>query len=192
MTFQDLHAKCKVNKKERQLLLKQLRDLNLEKITAGIHSSEGKQVIDENGTRLIDIAVQNEYGNSWVMPKTVRFFKNGKWWTIKKGTRITIPATHFVTRIIQDVKERNSIIDSVKAYLHILIKYGKYGYTIKDFVKDVGTDMKNAIKRNIDEKIFKPNSPLTIAIKGFDKRLFEKGTLYNAIKYRSKKARVQG
>lgn len=52
--------------------------------------------------------------------------------------------------------------------------------------------MKNAIKRNIDDKIFKPNSPLTIAIKGFDKRLFEKGTLYNAIRYRSKKARVQG
>lgn len=191
MTFQDLHAKCKVNKKQRQLLLKQLQDLNLEKITAGIHSSEGKQVVDENGTRLIDIAVQNEYGNSWVMSKTVRFFKNGKWWAIKKGTQITIPATHFVTRIIQDIKERNNIIDRVKAYLHLLIKYGKY-YTIKNFVKDIGSDMRNAIRKNIDEKMFKPNRPLTIAIKGFDKRLFETGTLYKAIKYRSKKARIQG
>ena len=192
MTMRENYAQLKIDKKKRTVVLKELQKLNLEQITAGVHAADGKQVVGYNGFKLIDVAVQNEYGNSWTMPRTVRFFKNGKWWTIKKGTRITIPATHFVTRIIQDVKERTSIIDGVKAYLHILIKYGKYGYTIKDFVKDVGTDMKNAIKRNIDDKIFKPNSPLTIAIKGFDKRLFEKGTLYKAIKYRSKKARVQG
>jgi hypothetical protein len=29
-------------------------------------------------------------------------------------------------------------------------------------------------------------------MKGFDKRLFNTGTLYNAIKFKSKKARVEG
>ena len=73
-----------------------------------------------------------------------------------------------------------------------MLNYGKYGYTVKDLIKEVGSDMRDAIRRNIDLKIFQPNAPMTIAIKGFDKRLFEKGTLYNSIKFRSKKAKVEG
>ena len=192
MTLQDAYATLKVEKKKRTVVLKELQKLNLEQITAGIHAADGKQVVGDNGFKLIDVAVQNEYGNSWTMPRTVRFFKNGKWWTIKKRTLIKIPATKFVSRIIQDPMERRNIVDSFKASLHILLNYGKYGYTVKDLIKEVGSDMRDAIRRNIDLKIFQPNAPMTIAIKGFDKRLFEKGTLYNSIKFRSKKAKVEG
>lgn len=192
MTMRENYAKLHIDKKKRTIVLKELRQLHLERITAGIHASDGKEVVSNNGFKLIDVAVQNEYGNSWVMPKTVRFFKNGKWWTIKKGTLIKIPATKFVSRIIQDPMERRNIVDSFKASLHILLNYGKYGYTVKDLIKEVGSDMRDAIRRNIDLKIFQPNAPMTIAIKGFDKRLFEKGTLYNSIKFRSKKAKVEG
>ena len=77
--------------------------LDTEKITAGIHSAEGRQVVGEGGFRLIDVAVQNEYGNEWTIKKTTRFFKNDKWWTLKKGTVIKIPATRFVSRIMQNL-----------------------------------------------------------------------------------------
>lgn len=192
MTMRENYAQLKIDKKKRTVVLKELQKLNLEQITAGVHAADGKQVVGDNGFKLIDVAVQNEYGNSWTMPRTVRFFKNGKWWTIKKGTLIKIPATKFVSRIIQDPMERRNIVDSFKASLHILLNYGKYGYTVKDLIKEVGSDMRDAIRRNIDLKIFQPNAPMTIAIKGFDKRLFEKGTLYNSIKFRSKKAKVEG
>ena len=126
--------------------------------------------------------------------QTVRFKKNGKWWTIKKGTNINIPATRFVSRIIQDPNEKRSLIDNFKAELHILLKYGEGGkfYSVKDLVKNVGSYMRDRIKNGIDKKIFVPNAPMTMAIKGFDKRLFETGLLYNSIKFRSKKARVEG
>lgn len=194
MTLKDAYATLKIEKKKRTVVLKELQKLNLEKITAGIHASDGKQKVSESGFKLIDVAVQNEYGNSWTMPKTVRFFKNGKWWHIKKGTRIQIPATRFVSRVIQDPIERKDILSTFEAALYILLKYGDNGnyYSVKDLVRDIGSFMRNKIRKGIDDKIFDENKPMTIAIKGFDKRLFEKGTLYNAIKYRSKKARVEG
>lgn len=193
MTLQQAYATLKVEKKKRTLLLKELRELHLEKITAGIHASDGQQKVNDKGFKLIDVAVQNEYGNSWTTQKTHRFFKNGKWWSIKKGKNINIPATRFVSRIIQEPTEKRSLIDNFKAELHILLKYGQNGkfYSVKDLVRNVGSYMRDRIRNGIDKKIFVPNAPLTIAIKGFDKRLFETGKLYNAIKYRSKKARVQ-
>lgn len=194
MTLQQGYATLKIEKKKRTLVFKELQQLNMEKITAGIHAADGQQKVSESGFRLIDVAVQNEYGNSYTVNKTRRFFKNGKWWTIKKGTNINIPATRFVSRIIQDPNEKRSLIDNFKAELHILFKYGEGGkfYSVKDVIKNIGSYMRDRIKNGIDKKIFIPNAPMTIAIKGFDKRLFEIGTLYNAIKFRSKKARVEG
>ena len=114
--------------------------------------------------------------------------------SFKKGTKIKIPETRFVSRIIQDPNEKRNLIDNFKGELHILFKYGEGGkfYSVKDVVKKIGSYMRDRIKNGIDKKIFVPNTPMTMAIKGFDKRLFEKGTLYNAIKFRSKKARVEG
>ena len=194
MTLQEAYAELKIDKKKRTIVLKELRDIHLEKITAGIHASDGNQVVSKSGFKLIDVAVQNEYGNSWVLNKSVSFFKNGKWWHLKKGTTIKIPATKFVSRVLEDTNEKRSIMDVFKGSLHILLNYGNQaeGYTAKDLVKDVGSWMRDRIRAGIDDKIFEPNGPLTMAIKGFDKRLFETGTLYNAIKYRSKKARVEG
>ena len=195
MTLQDAYATLKIDKKKRTVVLKELQKLNLEKITAGIHASDGNQVVSKSGFKLIDVAVQNEFGNSWILQKTVRFFKNSKWWAIKKGTKIIIPATRFVSRIIQDPSERKALIEEFKICLYILLKYGKEQkgyYNIRDFIKDVGSYMRDRIRAGIDEKMFEPNALMTIAIKGFDQRLFEKGTLYNAIKYRSRKAKVEG
>lgn len=192
MTMRENYAKLKIDKKKRTLLLKELRQLHLERITAGIHKADGKQIVSDNGFRLIDIAVQNEYGNSWTLKNNVSFMKNGKWYHLKKGTKIEIPATHFVSRIVQDPSERRTLIDVFKAHLHILLKYGNAGegYKVIDFVKDVGGYMQKAIKDGIDKKIFKDNAPMTIDIKGFNQRLYDKGLLYNSIKFRSKKARV--
>lgn len=192
MTMRENYAKLKVDKKKRTLLMRELRQLHLERISAGIHKADGQQVVSDNGFRLIDVAVQNEYGNSWTLKQTVSFMQNDKWYHLKKGTRIEIPATHFVSRIIQDPTEKRNLIDVFKANLHILLKYGNVGegYTVKEFIKDVGRYMQQAIKSGIDSKIFKANAPMTIDIKGFDQRLYDKGLLYKSIKYRSKKAKV--
>ncbi len=194
MTLKDAYAKLKVEKSKRTLLFKELQELNLEKITAGIHANEGKLVVGESGFKMIDVAVQNEYGNEYTVNKTRRFYKNGKWWTIKKGTNIKIPATYFVSRLIKDFKERKLLVEEFKAELAILFQYGKKGqvYSPKDVVKAVGSYMRDRIKAGIDKKIFAKNADLTIAIKGFDQRLFETGQLYKSIRYRSKKARVEG
>ena len=194
MTLKDAYATLKVEKKKRTLVLKELQELNLEKITAGIHATDGKQEVSDNGFKLIDVAVQNELGNSWTMPRSVSFFKNNKWWYLKKGTVINIPATRFVSRIMEEPNEKRAIIDNFKAEMHILLKYGESGkfYSIKQAVKNIGSFMRDQIRSGIDRKIFAPNSPMTIAMKGFDKRLFNTGTLYNAIKFKSKKARVEG
>ena len=192
MTMRENYAKLIADKKKRTLLMRELRQLHLERISAGIHKADGQQVVSDNGFRLIDVAVQNEYGNSWTLKQTVSFRQNDKWYHLKKGTRIEIPATHFVSRILQDPTERRNLIDVFKANLHILLKYGNVGegYTVKEFIKDVGSYMQQAIKSGIDRKIFKANAPMTIDIKGFDQRLYDKGLLYKSIKYRSKKAKV--
>lgn len=193
MTLQNAYAKLKIEKKRRILLTKELKKLDLESIKAGIHAFDGRQVVGDNGFKLIDVAVQNEYGNSWTMPRTVIFFKNGKWRYIKKDTKIKIHATHFVTRIIHG-DERRMLIENLKSELHILIRYGQNGlyYSARDVIRNVGKYMVSRIRAGIDQKMFLSNKPMTIAIKGFDKRLFEKGTLYNSIKFRSKKAKVEG
>ena len=75
MTLQDAYAKLKIEKKSRILLTKELRKINMEKVTAGIHARDGQLKVSDSGFRLIDVAVQNEFGNRWVLKKTVRFFK---------------------------------------------------------------------------------------------------------------------
>jgi len=79
-------AKLNINKKNREVLIKELKLLEKEKITAGIHKKEGSQTVSESGFKMIDVAVQNEFGNSFTMPRTVRFKKNDKWYIIKQGT----------------------------------------------------------------------------------------------------------
>lgn len=183
-------AKLKVDKKNRVLLVKELRQLDRERITAGIHASDGSQIVSKNGFRLIDVAVQNEYGNKWTLNESVSFYKNGQWWHLPKGKTIKIPATNFVGRLIKDLGERRTLIDAVKSELHLVINYPKQ-YKIINAIRSVGEYMVNRIRYGIDKKMFQDNSPMTIAIKGFNKRLYEKGFLYNSVKFRSKKARVK-
>ena len=192
--FNKPYASLKVEKSKRTALLKELKKLDREEITAGIHKAEGNKQVNDKGVRLIDIAVQNNYGNEWTMPRTVRFQKNGKWFVIKKDTLIKIPATRFVTRLIENQNERSMLFDYVKAMLHIQFSNANRfsEIKIKDTVKDIGVYMRDRIKSYIDDKIFEPNAPMTIEAKGFDQRLKEKGRLYNAIKYKSKKAKQSG
>lgn len=190
MAFDRPYANLKVDKKNRLAVEKQLKELHLEKITAGIHKEHGATMVSKNA-RLIDIAVQNEYGNGWVMPRTVRFYKNGKWWIIKKGTTIRIPATHFVGRLVQDTGYRAGLITEIQASIHMMLApyngYDSKKETAADVTRGIGRYMVQMIKSFIDKKEFEPNKPLTQMIKGFDKRLYEKGLMYNSIKWRSKK-----
>jgi len=55
-----------------------------------------------------------------------------------------------------------------------------------EFLRTIGEWQKKVIKNQIDQKIFLPNHPRTIAQKGFDHRLIEKGLLYKMIDYEIK------
>ena len=123
------------------------------------------------------------------MPRTVRFQKNDKWFVIKQGTTIKIPATRFIGRLVQNYSERRFLIDVVKAELHLVLK--KY-QTGPDAVRNIGKFMRDRIRGYILNKEFSPNAPMTIEAKGFDQRLFEKGRLVNSIRYGSKKAKQNG
>lgn len=93
--FKEPYAKLLRQKSYREALLKELKKLDREVISAGIHKSDGAKVVGSDGVKLIDIAVQNHYGNEWIMPRTVRFQKNGKWFAIKKDTHIKNPCDSF-------------------------------------------------------------------------------------------------
>lgn len=190
--FNAPYARLVKEKSNREALLKELLKLDREEITAGIHKGAGAQKINDKGVKLIDIAVQNHYGNEWTMPRTVRFQKNGRWFIIKKDTHIKIPATRFVSRLIEDQGERRMLIDYVNAALHIQFSNANRFAEIKitDSVRDIGRFMRDRIKGYIDEKIFEPNAPMTVEAKGFDQRLKDKGLLYNSIKFYSKKAKT--
>ena len=190
MAFDVPFASLKIDKKNRVALEKQLKELGVERITAGIHKEQGAQMVGKNA-RLIDIAVQNEYGNEWVEPKTVRFQRNGKWFYIKKGTSIKIPATHFIGRLVQNTGYRAGLITEIQASIHMMLApyngYDSKKETAADVTRGIGRYMVQMIKSFIDKKEFGNNAEMTIAAKGFDKRLYDKGTMYNVIKWRSKK-----
>ena len=182
MAFSKSYAQFKVDKRRRMAIFPELKKIGKSKISAGIFKNEGSETVSESGAKLIDVAVQNNYGNEWSMPKTVRFQKNGKWFHIKRGTPIKIPATRFITRIIENQSEREYLLANAEAAIHMVLKGYLKG---NQGIKDIGNYMVNSIKRYIDTKQFQPNTPLTIEAKGFDKRLFDKGRLYNALKWRS-------
>lgn len=193
MSFIKPYAELQKNSKNRMAFLKELRKLDREEISAGIHKSDGAKPINEKGTKLIDVAVQNHYGNEWLMPRTVRFKRNGRWFYIKRDTYIKIPATRFVSRLIENQRERQMLINEVMALLWIQFsKANRFGeIKISDTVRDIGRYMRDRIKGYIDDKIFTSNAPMTIEAKGFDQRLKDKGFLYDNIKWRSKKTRRQ-
>ncbi|MEI3255505.1 MAG: hypothetical protein V8R83_09445 [Candidatus Gastranaerophilaceae bacterium] len=189
--FKEPYAKLHRQKSCREALLKELKKLDREVISAGIHKSDGAKVVGSDGVKLIDIAVQNHYGNEWIMPRTVRFQKNGKWFVIKKDTHIKIPAARFVSRLIENQQERVRLLDEVQANLHIQFSNAnRFGeIKISDTVKNIGQYMKNRIKSYIDDRVFEINAPMTVEAKGFDQRLKDKGLLYESIDWRSKKQR---
>lgn len=176
-------AKLHIDKTKREALVKELSTLGKEQITAGIHKAEGKQVVSESGFKVIDVAVQNEFGNEFAMPRTVKFQKNGKWFIIKQGTKIKIPETRFIGRLVQNYSERSFLIDVVKAELHLVFKGYQFAH---EAIRNIGIFMRDRIRGYIDNKEFQSNSPMTIEAKGFDQRLFEKGTLYKSIRYRTR------
>lgn len=192
MGFQGSYAKLIKDNKNRLVLFEELQKLNREEISAGIHKTEGSQVVDEKGTKLIDIAVQNNYGNEWTMSETVRFKKNDKWFAIKKGTHIKIPATRFITRILENRSEKEYLITAINSYIAIqLSKANRFGeIRVSDTVRQIGQFMCERIRSYIDDKAFEPNAPMTVEAKGVDQRLKDKGLLYNSIKYKSKKSKV--
>lgn len=189
--FKEPYAKLLRQKSYREALLKELKKLDREVISAGIHKSDGAKVVGSDGVKLIDIAVQNHYGNEWIMPRTVRFQKNGKWFVIKKDTHIKIPAARFVSRLIENQQEWVRLLDEVQANLHIQFSNAnRFGeIKISDTVKNIGQYMKNRIKSYIDDRVFEINAPMTVEAKGFDQRLKDKGLLYESIDWRSKKQR---
>lgn len=183
------HAKLEIDKSKRIALMKELKQLHAERITAGIHKAEGRKAVSASGFKMIDVAVQNEYGNTFTMPRTVRFKKNGQWFVIKQGTTIKIPETRFVSRLVQHPSELEFLKTMVRAELHLVVK----GYqTATAAVRNIGQFMRDRIRSYITNKEFEPNAPMTVAAKGFDQRLFEKGQLLHSIKYKTKRTKQNG
>ncbi len=181
MSFNKPYAKLTIDKHNRMAILPELKKIGKTAISAGIHKDAGQQVIDNKGTKLIDIAVQNNYGNEWLMPRTVRFKRNGRWFYIKRDTHIKIPATRFITRILEHKFERERLLANALSSINLVLRGRlKAGAA----AKDIGQYMVNSLRRFIDTKKFQPNAALTVEAKGFDKRLFDKGALYNAIDYK--------
>lgn len=175
-------AFIKVDKRNRTLLLRHLKLLDGLAATAGIQKEEGRTIISQ-GFRMIDLAVQNEFGISYVVNKTRRFFSPfvGEWFTLKKGTSITIPATRFVSRIIINKKIRQKIVKAVaQEYQRLLLRKT----TAKRAMQKISEFMANEIKLGIIGRDIKPkrNSPMTVRYKGFNHRLFARGSLLDAIK----------
>ena len=190
MAFYSPYANLKIDKKNRVEIEKQLKELGIKQITAGIHKEQGAQMVGEKA-RLIDIAVQNEYGNEWVEPRTVRFKKNDKWFYIKQGTTIKIPATRFIGRLVQNTGYRAALVTEVQTNIHMMLAsyngYDSKKTNAQDVARETGKYMVQMIKSFIDDKEFTPNAAMTGEGKGFDKRLYDKGTLYENIKWRARK-----
>lgn len=190
---------CKIKYKKGEISSKAvaafLKQLEKHYTTIGIHSDEDAKVVKN--------ACLQEFGNEdnpQIVEKT-RHFKSphtGKWFHIKKGTKLTVPARPFV-RILNKKSEKDIITDLFKYYVAKHEKDGNWKAVYDTIGKYSEMRMKERIasreikvpirtKTNEDgETIYLNkdgyNAEMTKEYKASSTPLILKGTLYNAIKH---------
>ena len=101
---------------------KMLASLSKHNVTVGIHRAEGSQVINVSNGKpytMIENACLQEFGNEkkpFIVEKT-RIFKSpytGKWFYLKKGTRITIPPRPFIRVFTIDKEAQKELTTAFK------------------------------------------------------------------------------
>ena len=170
--------KGEVSSKAVEKFLKQLAKHNT---TVGIHQTEGSKVVGKNGYTLGKIAFIQEFGCEQEVKKTRRFKSpyTGKWFYIKKGTKLITPKRPFV-RVLNRKSEKDFLTDLFKYYV---AKHEKDGDWQKVY-DSVGKYSSLRMQERIAKQEIKPkNADMTIEYKASSTPLVLHGDLFDAIKH---------
>lgn len=155
---------------------------NLEKhnVTVGIHRKEGAEVINRKlyPFKMIHNACIQEFGNTQEVVRDRRFKSpfTGKWFFIKKGTRLTIPPRPFVRVFTFDKRLKKELTGAFKNSIELYDNAQEVYENVGDFAR---LTMKG---RFLDGSIKPDNANMTIAYKGYDDPLNLTGKMMSAIK----------
>lgn len=176
---------CVIEIKKGGISLKALekfyKSLEKHNVTVGIHKAEGSKQVGNNNFTLIKNACIQEFGNTQVVKKSRRFRSpmTGKWFFIKKGTEMTVPARPFV-RIFNNSKEKKDLTGAFKNQIEIYSKSND----IKSVYDGVGFLAKARMRERIYGHKIKPaNSTMTKEFKGSSTPLYMTGALVSSIKH---------
>lgn len=162
---------------------KMLASLNKHNVTVGIHRAEGSQVISTSNGKaytMIENACNQEFGFTQVVEKTRRFKSpyTGKWFYLKKGTKITTPPRIFIRIFSQDKMAQKELTNAFKESIEN--KELKTAYAI---FKNVGDFARLKQKSRILNREVKPkNAKMTVEYKGYNQPLVLSGKMMSAIK----------
>lgn len=176
---------CTIEYKPRDLkseaMQKLFKNLDLHNVTVGIHRAEGEKVIAVSNNKpftMIENACIQEFGNTQTVQKTRRFKSpiTGKWFYLKKGTKITIPPRPFVRVFTYDKKLKKELTGAFKNSIE------KYDNP-QDIYENVGDYARLTMKgRFLDGSIKPKNRPMTIQYKGYNDPLVLTGEMAKSIK----------
>lgn len=179
---------CTIEYKKRDINTRDLRklmlSLNKHYVSVGIHKKEGSKVISISNGRpftMLQNACIQEFEHSYTVQKTRAFQSpyTGKWFYLKKGTEINIPARPFVRIFTLNKTEQKLITNAFKQALQMRKEY-KEAEQIYKMIGDVARlRMK---ERFLDNSIKPKNAEMTVEYKGFDKPLVLTGKMADSIK----------
>lgn len=161
---------------------KMFASLNKHNVTVGIHRAEGSKVINVSNGKpytMIENACNQEFGFTQTIEKTRRFKSpyTGKWFYLKKGTKITTPPRVFIRIFSQDRAAQKELTTAFKESIEN--KNFKTAYAI---LKNVGDFARLKQKSRIISREVRPkNSSMTVDYKGFNQPLVLSGKMMSAI-----------
>lgn len=175
---------CRIELKRKDVqanaLKKMYNKLALHYVSVGVHRKEGQEVInivDGKPYTMIKNACVQEFGATRTIKKSIRFKSpyTGKWFYIKKGTTIRIPARIFIRIFSQNKQLQKELTQTFKESIETY----KFAHPIYE---NVGEYAKLKMKSRIIAKQVKPkNAPMTVEYKGFNHPLVLTGKLMGAI-----------
>lgn len=168
-------------------LEKYFQSLTNNKISVGVHKDKGQDSINK--------MKWNEFGTNHIAKKDYRFFKNGKWWTIKRGSDIRIPARPVVRMYLYrstldninmsyqndiDIEKKSKLRNPIQSAEKVQSQLGEQCVVLQRQKMSMGGFAQIDTKGKNTES----NTPLTSQIKGFNQPYFETGDLIGKIDYK--------
>jgi predicted CoA-binding protein len=150
---------------------------------AGINREEGRRVISKGGFTQVQNAYLQEFGGEQRVERTRRFMNNwGKWFYIKAGTIIRIPARIFIRIFTVSHRFREYLQFELQEEVN---KYFKQKMDAKTFWNKVGIYARDTMKSRIEKGVVTPqNSAMTEEFKGRNKPLYQSGQMTDDIKHK--------